>query len=112
VAGEKNTHRARNTLMGVAAPITGGYSLMEARIEGYHCPACGSPVRPATESDYNAVPNATFTNFNENEPLRNLAPVVDTVPGASAIQEYLDRLEWAQQAANPVAYGRGCGRTR
>ena len=40
----------------------------------------------------------------ENKPLRNLPPVVDTVPGASAIQQLLDRTEWAQQAANPAAY--------
>ena len=45
-----------------------------------------------------------FTNFNENIPLRNLPIVVDIVPGASAIQEYIDRAEWAQQAANPAAY--------
>jgi hypothetical protein len=37
-------------------------------------------------------------------PLRNLPTVTDTVPGASAIQESLDRNEWAQQAANPAAY--------
>jgi hypothetical protein len=37
-------------------------------------------------------------------PLRNLPPVVDTVPGASAIQEVIDRTEWAQQAGNPAAY--------
>ena len=42
--------------------------------------------------------------FNENEPLRDQPPVVDTVAGASAIQEYLDRAVWAQQAGNPVAY--------
>jgi Bacterial Ig-like domain len=53
---------------------------------------------------YNAVPNAGFDNFNENVPLRNLPIVVDTVPGASAIQKYLDQAEWAQQAANPAAY--------
>jgi hypothetical protein len=37
-------------------------------------------------------------------PLRNLPAVIDTVPGASAIQQFLDRSEWAQQAANPAAY--------
>src|SRR5262249_46310490 len=31
-------------------------------------------------------------------------PVVDNVPGASAIQEYLDRAEWAQESASPPAY--------
>jgi len=49
-------------------------------------------------------PNATLTNFNENIPLRNLPIVTDTVPGASAIQAYIDNAEWAQQAGNPAAY--------
>jgi hypothetical protein len=54
---------------------------------------------------YNVIPpNPTFTNFIENLPLRNLPPLVDTVPGASAIQDYLDRAEWAQESANPPAY--------
>jgi Bacterial virulence factor lipase N-terminal len=42
-------------------------------------------------------------NFNENLPLRNQPPVVNTVPGALEIQEYLEHLEWVSQAANPVA---------
>ena len=42
--------------------------------------------------------------FNENMPLRNLPPLVDTVPGASAIQQLLEWTEWASQAGNPVAY--------
>jgi hypothetical protein len=53
---------------------------------------------------YNAVPNAGLDNFNENIPLRNLPSVIDTVPGASAIQQLIDNTEWAQQAANPAAY--------
>jgi hypothetical protein len=44
--------------------------------------------------------------FNENLPLRNLPPVVDTVPGAAEIQQFLDRMEWVSQAANPVASAR------
>lgn len=42
--------------------------------------------------------------FNENQPLRNLPPLVDTVPGAEAIQQYLDASQWATQAGNPVSY--------
>jgi hypothetical protein len=58
--------------------------------------------------------------FNENMPLRDgvplsvrledgtsqviQAPVVNTVPGAMAIQEVLDNAEWVSQSANPVAY--------
>ncbi len=42
--------------------------------------------------------------FNENIPLRNLPPVIDTVPGASAIQRQIEWSEWATQAGNPAAY--------
>ena len=37
-------------------------------------------------------------------PLRNLPPLVDTVPGASAIQQLIEWTEWTSQAGNPVAY--------
>src|SRR5262245_16527136 len=52
---------------------------------------------------YNAIPNAGLNNFHENIPLRNLPPVTATAD-ETAIQQLLDRDEWAQQAANPVAY--------
>lgn len=42
--------------------------------------------------------------FDENIPLRDLPPVVNTVPGAMPIQELIDRTEWVTQAGNPVAY--------
>jgi acetyl esterase/lipase len=58
--------------------------------------------------------------FNENLPLRDgipltvrladgtqqviQGPVINTVPGAMAIQEVLDNMEWVAQTANPVAY--------
>ena len=42
--------------------------------------------------------------FNENMPLRNLPPLVDTVPGASAIQQVVEWTEWTSQQGNPAAY--------
>ena len=42
--------------------------------------------------------------FNENIPLRNQPPVINTVPGAMAIQEVIENTEWVSQAGNPVAY--------
>jgi hypothetical protein len=42
--------------------------------------------------------------FAENVPLRNQPTLVDTVPGASAIQRSLEWSEWVTQAGNPVAY--------
>lgn len=65
-----------------------------------------------------AVPGPRF--FNENMPLRNgvpmvvgleggttaviQSPVVNTVAGASGLQEWFDRAAWVAQATNPVAY--------
>ena len=42
--------------------------------------------------------------FNENQPLRNEPPRVNTVPGALAIQEVLERYAWAGRNGAPVAY--------
>ena len=50
------------------------------------------------------VPAPFNLNFNENMPLRNLPPVVNTVPGATAIAQVLERNEWVQQSGNPVSY--------
>jgi len=43
-------------------------------------------------------------NFDENIPLRNLPPVVNTVAGAMPIQKVIDNNEWVSQSGNPVAY--------
>jgi hypothetical protein len=43
-------------------------------------------------------------HFDENLPLRNQPPVVNTVAGATAIQEVLDRIVWASQSGSPVAF--------
>ena len=50
------------------------------------------------------VPFPFNLNFNENMPLRDLAPVVNAVPGATTIAHVLDRFEWVQQSGNPVSY--------
>jgi hypothetical protein len=50
------------------------------------------------------VGGPTGIEFNENMPLRNQLLVINTVPGATAIQEVLENAEWVQQAGNPVAY--------
>ncbi len=42
--------------------------------------------------------------FNENLPLRNQPPVINTVAGAIAIQEYLARMRWTQMSGSPMAY--------
>jgi fermentation-respiration switch protein FrsA (DUF1100 family) len=52
---------------------------------------------------FNAIPNASLTNFNENMPLRNL-PAVTATPDQVAIQRFLDWSIWEQQTGNPAAY--------
>lgn len=42
--------------------------------------------------------------FNENLPLRNEPPRIDTVPGAGAIQTLFEWTEWASQNGSPVAW--------
>jgi hypothetical protein len=42
--------------------------------------------------------------FNENIPLRDQPPVLNTVAGAMAIQQFFEYSEWAGMAADPVAY--------
>ena len=42
--------------------------------------------------------------FNENMPLRDQPPVVNTIPGAMAIQEVFDNTEWVQQSGGALGY--------
>ena len=87
------------------ANVPGGPIIEIARLSPSFRPLVGIALITRTPSLYNVLPpDATLTNFNENMPLRNLPILADTVPGASAIQELIDRTEWAQQAANPAAY--------
>ena len=44
------------------------------------------------------------TQANENMPLRDEPVRVNNVPGAMAIQDYMDHSDWAAQRGNPVAY--------
>jgi hypothetical protein len=48
--------------------------------------------------------NEPFPNFDEALPLRDQPPLINTVPGADAIQQYFDYYDWVGQAGNPVAY--------
>lgn len=48
--------------------------------------------------------NGGPAGFTDNVPLRNQPPFVNTTPGAIAIQTFLDRGNWLQQAADPVAW--------
>jgi hypothetical protein len=48
--------------------------------------------------------NVDGIEFDENMPLRNEPPRINTVAGAMAIQEWFDRGEWARQAGDAMAW--------
>jgi len=84
--------------------VPGGSITEIARLSPAFRPLVGIALATRVPSLYNAVPNATFTNFNEDMPLSGQPPLVDTVPGADAIQSTLDQQIWAQTPADPVAW--------
>ncbi len=84
--------------------VPGGSITEIARLSPSFRPLVGIALATRVPQLYNAVPNATFTNFNENEPLSGQPILVDTVPGADAIQNVLDDDIWAQTPADPVAW--------
>ncbi|HEX4929274.1 MAG TPA: Ig-like domain-containing protein [Gaiellaceae bacterium] len=88
-----------NVLTGVPN-VPGGAIIEIARLSPVFRPLVGLGLVARTPS----LINIGGISFNENLPLRNQPPLVDTVPGASAIQENLDRIEWVTQAGNPVSY--------
>jgi hypothetical protein len=90
-------------LVAGVANVPGGPIIEIARLSPSFRPLVGIGLITRTPSLYNAAPNANLTSFVENIPLRGQPTLVDTVPGASAIQQLVDRSEWAQQAANPAA---------
>ena len=84
-------------------PNVPGGSITEVARLGAFRPLTGIALATRLPSLIN-LPPAGGINFNENIPLRNQATVINNVPGAMAIQQLLDRNEWAQQAGNPVSY--------
>jgi len=85
--------------------VAGGPIIEIARLSPSFRPLVGISLLSRTPVLYNTFPpDPLVSNFRENMPLRNLPPLVDTVPGASAIQTLIENTEWAQQAANPAAY--------
>ena len=87
-----------NVLTGVPN-VPGGAIIEIARLSPVFRPLVGLGLVARTPS----LINIGGISFNENLPLRNQPPLIDTVPGASAIQENLDRIEWVTQAGNPVS---------
>jgi dienelactone hydrolase len=85
------------------ANVPGGSITDIARLSPSFRGLVGLALLTHLPSLYNAVPNSTLQNFNENMPLRNLPPVIAT-PDQVAIQRFLDWSIWEQQTGNPAAY--------
>lgn len=90
-----------------ALNVPGG-SLVEVARLGSFRPLVGAALHfnmpPLDNLPPTVTPNFTIYNFNENIPLRNQPPLVNTVAGAIPIQQVLENSEWVSQSANPVAY--------
>jgi hypothetical protein len=84
--------------------VPGGSIVDLARLGGFRATvAAGLAAR--TPVLLNALPFAPpLFGFNENMPLRNQPVVINNVPGAIAIQDFLDRTEWVSDLGNPVTY--------
>lgn len=83
--------------------VPGGAIIEIARLSPSFRPLVGISLATRVPSLFPA-PDPQFITFNENIPLRDLPPLVNTVPGAVPIQKFIDNTEWVSQAGNPVAY--------
>ena len=84
--------------------VPGGSIVEIARLSPNFRSLIGFALFNHVPSLYNVPHDPAFQNFVEHMPLRNQPILVDDVPGASAIQEFLDRGQWAQEAGDPTAY--------
>lgn len=81
VAGEKTTHRTRNTAAGLSVLATGGLSLLGAKSEGYHCPVCGQPVRRMRRGDVPSSSGSMAIRASDLGDLDNEEPGLDDEQG-------------------------------
>jgi hypothetical protein len=86
----------------VGVPVVAGGPFIDVnRLSPFNRPAVRASLGARVPSLLNI---GGGTDFNENVPLRDQPPLINTVPGADAIQEQFDRREWVFQPGNPVAY--------
>ena len=84
--------------------VPGGSNPEQQRLGAGSRPAFGQFTLAARTPSLINVGGSSGFEFNENIPFRDMPPVTNTVAGAPAIAELVDRLEWAQQSANSAAY--------
>lgn len=80
--------------------VPGGPIIEIARLSPVFRPLVGSLLSLRVPS----LINVSGITFNENMPLRNQPPVINTVAGAIEIQQFIENSEWVFQSGNPVAY--------
>jgi dienelactone hydrolase len=85
-------------------PNVMGGSIIELSRLGVFRPLVGAGLAARMPALVNAPPTPPLFGFNENFPLRNQPTLVNTVPGAIAIQDFFDRSEWVSHLGNSVAY--------
>lgn len=83
--------------------VPGGPPIEVSRLSPIFRSGLGTTFAAAVPSLIN-VGGLSGVEFNENLPLRDQPPVIDTVPGAIEIQTVLEQFEWVTQAGNSVAY--------
>jgi Bacterial Ig-like domain len=85
--------------------VFGGHTVDELRLSSGERDFLGSLLYARTPSLLNAGPpdlvNGIFP-FNDNLPLRNQPPVINTVAGAIEIQELEGRMRWVQMSGVPA----------
>ena len=80
--------------------VAGGPLIDLARLSPVNRAGLGASLAASVPS----LINISGTDFNENLPLRDEPPLINTVPGADAIQQRFDQSEWVTQPGNSVAY--------
>jgi hypothetical protein len=80
--------------------VPGGANIEVVRLSPVFRPAAGAALASRTPS----LINIGGLVFNENMPLRDQPPVLNTVTGAMDIQQVFEWSEWVMQAGNSVAY--------
>ena len=89
----------------VGVPNVPGGSLTDiARLSPTFRPLLGAALALRVPSLENLPGGPPLFPFNDNMPLRNQPPLTNTVPGAIAIQNFIDIANWIQQAGDPVAW--------
>jgi len=83
--------------------VPGGAISEFTRLSPFYRPFIGLILASRVPSLIN-VGGPSGIEFNENMPLRNQPPVINTVPGATEIQEAFENTEWVSQPGNAVAY--------